>query len=75
MSKRQPEKTSIARREVLARGVMLAGSAASAAFPTASAGAADENLPPHVPSWMKEQGAPLNVHSNMATLDIGRWAY
>jgi hypothetical protein len=59
MSKRQPEKTSIARRELLARGVMLAGSAASAAFPTASAGAADENLPPHVPSWMKEQGAPF----------------
>ena len=55
MSKRQPEKTSIARRKLLAGGVVLAGSAASAALSTASAGAADDNLPPHVPAWMKEQ--------------------
>ena len=59
MSKRRPEKTSIARRKLLAGGVVLAGSAASAALPTASAGAADDNLPPHVPAWMKEQGAPF----------------
>ena len=59
MSKRQPEKTSIARRKLLAGGVVLAGSAASAALSTASAGAADDNLPPHVPAWMKEQGAPF----------------
>ena len=57
MSKRQPEKTSIARRKLLAGGVVLAGSAASAALSTAYAGAADDNLPPHVPAWMKEQGA------------------
>jgi sulfane dehydrogenase subunit SoxC len=59
MSKRQPEKTSIARRKLLAGGVVLAGSAASAALSTASAGAADNNLPPRVPAWMKEQGAPF----------------
>ena len=59
MSKRQPEKTSVARRKLLAGGVVLAGSAASAALSTASAGAADDNLPPRVPVWMKEQGAPF----------------
>ena len=59
MSNRRPEKTSIARRKLLAGGVVLAGSAASAALSTASAGAADDNLPPHVPAWMKEQGAPF----------------
>jgi sulfane dehydrogenase subunit SoxC len=59
MSKRQPEKTSIARRKLLAGGVVLAGSAALAALPTASASAADDNLPPNVPAWMKEQGAPF----------------
>ena len=55
MSKRQPEKTSIARRKLLAGGVVLAGSAAFGAPPTASAGAADENLPPYVPAWMRNQ--------------------
>jgi sulfane dehydrogenase subunit SoxC len=59
MSKRQPEKTGIARRKLLAGGVALAGSAASVALPAGSAGAADDNLPPQVPSWMKEQGAPF----------------
>jgi sulfane dehydrogenase subunit SoxC len=59
MSKRQPEKTRIARRKLLAGGVVLAGNAASAALPTASTGAADENLPPDVPAWMNEQGAPF----------------
>jgi hypothetical protein len=56
---KQPEKTSIARRKLLAGGVVLAGGAASAALSTASAGAADDNLPPHVPAWMKERGAPF----------------
>jgi hypothetical protein len=50
---------SMARRKLLAGGVVLAGSAASAVSPTASAGAADDNLPPHAPAWMKEQGAPF----------------
>ena len=59
MSKRQTEKTGIARRKLLAGGVVLAGSAVFGAPPTASAGAADENLPPYVPTWMKEQGAPF----------------
>jgi hypothetical protein len=59
MSKRQPEKTSIARRKLLAGGIALAGSVASAPRPTASANAGDDNLPPHVPTWMKEQGAPF----------------
>jgi len=57
MSKRQIETTGIARRKLLAGGAVLAGSAASAALPTASAGAADDNLPPHAPAWMKEQRA------------------
>src|SRR5579863_2851550 len=59
MTKRQSEKTSIARRKLLAGGVVLAGGAASAVLHAASAIAADDNLPPNVPGWMKEQGAPF----------------
>ena len=72
MSKRQPEKTSIARRELLAGGVVLAGSAASAALSTAAAGAADDNLPPRVPVWMKEQGAPFLRPARWSAVPIRR---
>src|SRR5580704_7343915 len=57
MSRRKPEKTRIARRNLLTGGVVLAGGVASAALTAARA--ADDNLPPHLPAWMKEQGAPF----------------
>src|ERR1700733_11363514 len=57
MSRRKPEKTRIARRKLLTGGVVLAGGAASAALTAARA--VDDNLPPHLPAWMKEQGAPF----------------
>ena len=58
MSKKPPEDKRIARRQLLAGGVALAGSAASAGIAARSARAAGDNLPPNVPAWMKEQGAP-----------------
>ncbi len=56
--KRLPAKNEdVARRTFLAGGAVVA---ASGFFPATGAGAAsDDNLPPHVPSWMKEQGAPV----------------
>jgi len=50
----------IGRRAFLASSAAVAGSAASASLSaTVARAASDENLPPHVPSWMKEQGAPV----------------
>jgi hypothetical protein len=59
MSKRQPEKISMARRKLLAGGVMLAGSAASAVSPQRLPALPTTICPPHGPAWMKEQGAPF----------------
>jgi sulfane dehydrogenase subunit SoxC len=58
MSKKPPEDKRIARRQLLAGGVALAGNAAAAGIAARSARAAGDNLPPNVPAWMKEQGAP-----------------
>ncbi len=62
MRQRPPrsDQQTIARRKFLAGGAALASSAASAALSATPAGAAaDDNLPPRVPEWMKEQGAPI----------------
>jgi len=59
MSTKPPETKKIARRKFLTGGAALASGAASAALSTTPAIAADDNLPPHVPAWMKEQGAPI----------------
>lgn len=48
-------RSSVGRRSFLAGGAALA-SGWLAAKPSA---ADDDNLPPHVPEWMKEQGAPI----------------
>jgi sulfane dehydrogenase subunit SoxC len=57
-SKRPPSRFyRLARRRLLKSGVAIA---ASSLLPASEASlAADDNLPPHVPSWMKEQGAPI----------------
>jgi hypothetical protein len=46
----------LARRRFLESGV--AAAALGLFSMSKDALAADENIPPHVPSWMKEQGAP-----------------
>jgi sulfane dehydrogenase subunit SoxC len=54
----------IGRRSFLAAGAVLAGSGAAVMLPTGRlAAAADNNLPPNVPSWMKEQGEPILTSS------------
>jgi len=58
MRKKSPNDT-IARRRFLTGAAVLAGSAASSGFASRPAGAGDDNLPPNVPAWMKEQGAPI----------------
>jgi len=47
----------VGRRQFLAAGAALAGTGAALAPGRAAAG--ETNLPPNVPSWMKEQGAPI----------------
>jgi sulfane dehydrogenase subunit SoxC len=59
MSKKPPEKVTVARRKFLAGSAAFGAAAASAAMPPATAKAADGNLQPNVPEWMKEQGAPI----------------
>jgi sulfane dehydrogenase subunit SoxC len=60
MARKHRTETGIGRRTFLAGGAALAGSAASTALPAAPAGAGPgDNLPPNVPEWMKEQGAPI----------------
>jgi sulfane dehydrogenase subunit SoxC len=51
----------IGRRAFLARGAILAGSAAGlgTVFRRTAWAQSDANLPPHVPQWMTEQGAPI----------------
>jgi len=52
--------TKIGRRSFLAGGAMLAGGGAVGTLPAGRLAAApDDNLPPNVPSWMKEQGDPI----------------
>jgi sulfane dehydrogenase subunit SoxC len=60
MPQKLPETEKMARRKFLAGGAALASSAASAALSTVPANAGgDDNLPPRVPAWTKEQGAPI----------------
>jgi sulfane dehydrogenase subunit SoxC len=57
-SKRPPSRFyRLARRRLLKSGVAVA---ASSLLPASEPSlAAEDNFPPHVPSWMKEQGAPI----------------
>jgi sulfane dehydrogenase subunit SoxC len=66
MTGKPPEKEifpRLPRRKFLAAGAALGATAASAVLPAATTAKAAEkatgnNLPPNVPEWMKEQGAP-----------------
>lgn len=54
------ETARLARRRFLRRGVALAGGAASfATLPRVAAGQSAGAVPPMVPPWMKQQGAPV----------------
>ena len=46
----------VGRRSLLKGGIAIA---TSGLLPASKAEASDDNLPPHVPSWMREQGAPI----------------
>ena len=60
MSDETPRGGRIGRRKFLASGAALAGGVTSGLFGAKPASAApDDNLPPQVPQWMKEQGAPV----------------
>ena len=57
MSKKQAD----SRRNRWDRRTFLAGSAAltGSTLPLAASASAADNLPPHIPEWMREQGAPI----------------
>jgi hypothetical protein len=63
INKQPPSKPSLSRRfgpgrrGFLKGGIAIATSGLLAA--SKGAAAAEDKLPPHVPSWMKEQGAPI----------------
>jgi hypothetical protein len=46
----------VGRRSLLKGGIAIA---TSGLLPASKYEASDDNLPPHVPSWMREQGAPI----------------
>jgi sulfane dehydrogenase subunit SoxC len=56
MSKMRSIRDGVRRRTFLAGGATLAGSLVST---IPGLGATEDNLPPNVPSWMREQGAPV----------------